>query len=153
MCFTSNARAEQNLQMADRVVVYKSQRILKLIANDKVIKEYSVSLGRNPIGHKQQQGDSRTPEGRYTLDYRNPHSRFYRSLHISYPNKEDRTRAQRQGVNPGGDIFLHGQPNGSAASSTWIKHDWTDGCIAVSNDAMNDIWLRLRNGTEIIIHP
>lgn len=144
----------QTADSVDKVVVYKSKRILKLLAGAKVVKEYPISLGQNPKGHKQQQGDSRTPEGQYTIDYRNPNSRFYLSLHITYPNSRDRARARKKGVNPGGDIFIHGLPGGSTTRAAFYAQvDWTDGCIAVSNEAMRDIWKRVRNGTIILIQP
>lgn len=151
VCFPLHAETEY---IVDKVVVYKSKRILKLLAGEKVVKEYRVSLGQNPKGHKQQQGDSRTPEGQYTLDYRNPNSRFYLSLHISYPNSQDRAQAHGKGTNPGGDIFIHGLPGGSTVGALYYQQvDWTDGCIAVSNAAMLDIWRRVRNGTRILILP
>lgn len=141
-------------QMADTVVVYKSERKLVLFSNGRIIRHYSISLGQNPIGHKQQLGDSRTPEGKYHIDYRNSKSRFFLSLHISYPNENDRARARRNGVNPGGDIFIHGLPNGQGSMSSLYKNiDWTDGCIAVSNRDMREIWRLVKNNTSIIINP
>ena len=142
------------LSKIDEVLVYKSQRLMKLMAGKTVVAQYRISLGANPIGHKQQQGDSRTPQGQYSIDYRNPHSRFYRSLHISYPNKHDRALARRRGVSPGGDIYIHGLPNGQGALAAVYSYiDWTDGCIAVSNSAMRVIWQRVKNGTPIRILP
>jgi murein L,D-transpeptidase YafK len=119
-----------------------------------VLKKYRVALGRQPVGNKVRQGDSRTPEGRYVLDRRNPHSKFHRSIHISYPNAKDLASAKRLGVPPGGDIFLHGLPNGQG----WIgaahrTADWTDGRIAVTDQEIEEIWSLVPNGTPIVIHP
>ena len=99
-------------QTADRVLVIKSKERLYLIRNDEDFASYHVVFGANPKGHKQQQGDERTPEGHYTLGYKNAHSSFYKSIHISYPNREDRIRAREHGIRPGGDIMIHGQANG-----------------------------------------
>lgn len=141
-------------KIADRVLVLKSARKLFLLAGDRTLRSYTVSLGQTPIGHKQQEGDSKTPEGFYTLDYRNPDSQFHRSIHISYPSPADRERALRRGVSPGGDIMIHGLPNGKG----WIgaehaKYDWTEGCIAVTNDEMDEIWAMVEDGTPIEIRP
>jgi len=121
---------------------------------DKVLKTYQVALGGEPVGPKTHQGDHKTPEGTYVLDHRNPHSQFYRSIHISYPNSQDRTRARKQHASPGGDIFLHGLPNGYS----WIgknhrRKDWTDGCIAVTDEEMDEIWRLVPDGTPIDIRP
>jgi len=139
---------------ADRVIVFKKERRLILMHGTEALREYKVALGGEPLGRKVQEGDHKTPEGHYTLDRRNPHSRFYRSIHISYPDAEDRARAIKLGASPGGDIFVHGLPNGFG----WIgaSHrgkDWTDGCIAVTNEEMNEIWNAVADGTEIEIRP
>ena len=141
----------------DRVVVYKARRKLYLCRGDSLLKGYGIALGKNPAGHKQREGDSRTPEGRYVLDWRNTKSRYYRSLHISYPNEQDKERAQKQGVSPGGAIMIHGYPEG-ASRSMWSRYwflgrDWTDGCVAVSNEAMDEIWKAVSDGTVIEIYP
>ena len=138
----------------DRVVVYKSQRKMVLLAGGKEVKSYLVALGGDPTGAKQRQGDHRTPEGRYTLDFRNPQSRYYKSLHISYPNSQDALEAKKRGISPGGDVMLHGLPKGYG----WMgsKHrlqDWTDGCIAVTNQEMDEIWKLVHVGTPIEIKP
>lgn len=139
---------------ATRVVVFKQARLLHLLHGDRVIRTYRVALGREPVGPKQRQGDGRTPEGTYVLDWRNANSAFYRSIHISYPNAEDRARAQRLGVNPGGDIVLHGLPNGWGwLGAAHLRHDWTLGCIAVSNEEMDEIWRLVPDGTPIEINP
>jgi len=113
-----------------------------------------VSLGRNPRDHKVEEGDGRTPEGRYTLDWRNPNSRFYRAIHISYPNARDRARAAELGVDPGGSVMLHGLPNGlEDIGRSHVGKDWTDGCIAVTNQEMDEIWEKTPDGTPIEIIP
>ena len=139
---------------ADRVLVLKGARKLMLMAGDRTIKTYTVSLGRTPVGHKQRQGDGKTPEGVYTLDYRNPNSQYYRSIHISYPRPQDLAHARKLGVSAGGDIMIHGLPNGKG----WIgkdhaRFDWTEGCIAVTNEEMDEIWAMVDDGTRIEIRP
>lgn len=139
---------------ADAVLVEKSKRKMYLIHDGQKYKEYSISLGDNPIGHKQEEGDEKTPEGEYVIDYRNPNSRYHLSLHISYPNKQDKKSAEKRGVSPGGDIFIHGLPNGTGLFPFAFKNrDWTDGCIAVSNDEIKEIWRLVKNGTPIKILP
>jgi murein L,D-transpeptidase YafK len=138
----------------DRVVVIKHEHRLTLLEHGKSLKEYKVALGGSPSGPKTRLGDHKTPEGLYTLDHRNPHSQFYRSIHISYPNALDRSRAQKSGLAPGGDVMLHGLPNGYG----WIgrghrARDWTDGCIAVTNEEMDEIWKLVPDGTPIEIRP
>jgi murein L,D-transpeptidase YafK len=134
---------------ADEVLVDKSDRQLQLLRKGEVIATFPVALGFAPEGHKTQQGDGRTPEGRYVLDWRNPKSRFYLSLHVSYPNAADRAQAAARGVSPGGDIFIHGTP-WLATVAGW---DWTLGCIAVSNADMDTIWASVADGTPIVIRP
>jgi murein L,D-transpeptidase YafK len=141
----------------DRVAVYKKKRMLQLCRGDSVLKVYQIALGKEPQGHKTREGDSRTPEGRYVLDWRNPESRYHLSIHISYPSDKDKKRADSLGVEPGGDIMIHGYPEGVSASM-WSRYwflgrDWTDGCIAVSNEAMEEIWGSVENGTMIDIYP
>ena len=139
---------------ADRVVVSKKAHTLTLLDHGKVLKEYKVALGGDPIGPKTRQGDHKTPEGTYTLDHRNERSQFYRSIHISYPNAEDRARAHKLGVSPGGDVMIRGLPNhyGWLASAHRAR-DWTDGCIAVTNEEIDEIWRAVPNGTPIEIRP
>jgi murein L,D-transpeptidase YafK len=142
------------IQKADEVVVYKSQSLMQLKRNGRVLKSYKVVFGENPRGHKVRQGDERTPEGRYTLDWKNPKSRFYRSIHISYPNAQDKARARRLGVNPGGDIMIHGiKPQWKGMESYLTKMNWTDGCIAVTNREMDEIWAMVDTPTPISIYP
>ena len=142
------------LPKADLVIVIKSKRKLYLIRKGKVIREYRVVLGPHPKGSKRRQGDGRTPEGRYILDYKNAHSKFYKSIHISYPNKADRERARKAHVNPGGSIMIHGQKNGWGWASFIVQHfNWTNGCIAVTNREMDEIWEAVKVGTPIEIRP
>ena len=138
----------------DLVRVGKFERRMELVSGDKVVRSYAVALGANPIGHKRQQGDERTPEGRYVLDWRNPGSSYYRSIHISYPNADDVAAAKRAGVDPGGMIMIHGQPNGYGWWSWLVQmFDWTNGCIAVTDEEMAEIWQMVENGTPIEINP
>jgi murein L,D-transpeptidase YafK len=123
---------------ADKVLVLKSERRLLLMKGDEVLKIYIVSLG-NPVGRKIRQGDRKTPEGSYVLDRHNTHSDYYESIHISYPNAEDVARARKLGVAPGGNVFLHGVPNGFKGSGEGLG-DWTDGCISLLNSDMDEIW-------------
>ncbi len=148
------AFAEQDGWKADRVVVDKSDRVLHLVRGGQVLRSYPVSLGGRPEGHKQEEGDLRTPEGDYMLDWRNPTSDFYMSIHVSYPNDRDLRRARAAGRDPGGMIMIHGLPNDSQPTRTdYLGEDWTDGCIAVSNQAMIDIWLSVEDNTPITILP
>lgn len=139
---------------ADRVLVLKSARILELLDHDKVIRTYKIALGGDPIGPKTHQGDHKTPEGIYVLDSRNSHSHFYKAIHISYPNEHDRAAARRAGVPPGGNVYLHGLPNGYGwiGASHRLK-DWTDGCIAATDQQMDEIWAAVSDGTPIEIRP
>lgn len=132
-----------------KIEVFKSQRIMKVYAGRRVLKTYNVDLGFGARGHKQVEGDGRTPEGRYTIDRRNPNSSFYLSLGISYPNAQDRAYARSIGKSPGGDIFIHGQPNISGKRGD----DWTAGCIAVKNGEMRQLYAMVKNGTVIDIFP
>ncbi|OJW51024.1 MAG: hypothetical protein BGO67_11860 [Alphaproteobacteria bacterium 41-28] len=138
----------------DKVVVHKSKRTLTLVSQGKVTKSYKIALGGSPVGHKQQMGDNKTPEGGYVLDWRNLKSAYYKSFHISYPNQEDRIEARQKGVSPGGDIFLHGLPKSfSFLGKFHHLYDWTLGCIAVSNDEIDEILELVRDGTPIEIWP
>ncbi len=138
----------------DRVVVKKSQNKLYLMKGSYPYKEYDIALGKNPIGHKVQEGDHRTPEGRYYLNYKNERSKFYRSINITYPNERDIARAQRRGVSPGDDIVLHGMPNELGNITTPISpKNWTQGCIAVRNHEIDEIWSLVALDTPIDIYP
>ena len=132
----------------------KSQRTLTLLSDDQVLKTYQVALGSHPVSAKTQQGDGKTPEGHYVLDRRNPKSKFHLSLHVSYPDAADVARARKLGVAPGGDIFLHGLLGGWGwLGSQHRRWDWTDGCIAVTNSEIEEIWRAVPDGTPIEIKP
>ncbi|MEM9404326.1 MAG: L,D-transpeptidase family protein [Pseudomonadota bacterium] len=140
--------------VADLVVVEKQKRKLHLIKNGEPFRTFDVALGIAPVGDKEREGDFKTPEGRYLLDARNPDSDFFLSIHVSYPNAEDRREAREKGVDPGGQIMIHGQPNAPSYSPAFYKSaDWTNGCIAVSNSDMIDIWLMTPNNIPIEIRP
>ena len=137
---------------ADRILVIKSTHTMTLYAGGQVLKVYHIWLGRGRGSAKQQQGDNETPEGLYTIIGRNAHSAAYLSLHISYPNATDRERARKLGVDPGGDIMIHGLPPGN----DWVKPgqqlaDWTYGCIALTDAEMDEVWKLVPNGTPIEI--
>ena len=137
---------------ADKVIVLKHERKLLLIKGNEVLKTYSVSLGGNPVGFKIMEGDRRTPEGNYVLDRHNAHSQYYKSIHISYPNAEDVARARKLGVSPGGELYIHGLPNDFHGDSEALG-DWTEGCIAVTNAEIDEIWRAVADGTPIEIKP
>jgi murein L,D-transpeptidase YafK len=143
-----SAAATAEPSKATRIHVDKSERVLKLIRDGEPFRTYPVALGDNPRGHKLFEGDERTPEGLYLIDGRNPNSGYYLSLSISYPNSRDIARARSRGLDPGGQIMIHGTPNPSQR-----RTDWTDGCIAVSNAAMDEIWRLVDEGTLIEITP
>jgi murein L,D-transpeptidase YafK len=149
-CLSDATAAER----VDLVHVDKSERRMSLLSNGKVLRSYRIALGANPIGHKLQEGDERTPEGRYVLDWRNPNSCCMRSLHVSYPNAADKAAARRLGVDPGGMIMIHGQVNGFGWWGWLIQlFDWTNGCIAVTDAEMLEIWDMVQVGTPIEIDP
>ena len=138
----------------DRVVVYKHERKLVLLSQGKELRSYKVALGSEPVGPKIRHGDHRTPERVYVLDSRNANSHFYKAFHISYPNSADIAAAKKLGVSPGGDIMLHGLPKEYAwVGKAHLLHDWTDGCIAVTNEEIDEIWKLVSVGTPIEIKP
>lgn len=139
---------------ADEVIVHKTSRRLELLREGAVVASYRVALGLDPQGHKQREGDFRTPEGRYSLVRRNANSDFFLSIQISYPNSEDVRQAHRHGWQPGGSIMIHGLPNRPRhPPEYYATRDWTDGCIAVTNSDMVEIWLMTRRDTPIDIRP
>ncbi len=140
-------------QQADKIIVRKAARELQLLRGDEVLRTYRIALGGAPEGHKLQEGDQRTPVGNYVIDWRNPRSMAHLSLHISYPNEQDVLRAKEANVAPGGNIMIHGLPNGWGALGA-IHHlwDWTDGCVAVTNSEMQEIWSLVPNGTPISLY-
>jgi L,D-peptidoglycan transpeptidase YkuD (ErfK/YbiS/YcfS/YnhG family) len=150
----AHPRRISTIAKADRVLVLKHQHILQLTHNGQVVKAYKVALGGSPVGPKTQQGDHKTPEGVYVLDSRNSRSQFYKSLHISYPNATQRAAAKKRGVSPGGDVFVHGlPPRYRSVGAAHRLYDWTDGCIAVTDGEMDEIWLAVADGTPIEIRP
>ena len=139
---------------ADRVVVKKSQRLLFLFKDNQILHRFEIALGDEPEGHKLEEGDWRTPEGLYVIDWRNPRSRFYKSLHISYPNERDIRESAAQGVDPGGMIMIHGLPPEAVSNpENYVGLDWTDGCIALRNEDMDIVWSAVDDGTPIEILP
>lgn len=143
-------------QSVVEIQVFKSERRMELLDKyGNVVRSYRIALGKNPLGHKQYEGDGRTPEGTYLINARNPNSDFYLSLRISYPSAKDRAEAKKRGHKPGGDIFIHGMPNGKG----WMwwkyntKSDWTNGCIAVSDKDIKEMWELIADKTPITIRP
>ncbi len=142
------------MEQADHILIVKSARTMTLLRHGKVLKTYKVALGATPLGAKAMQGDHKTPEGDYVIDEKKAHSRFHLALHISYPNAADRQRARSMGVNPGGDVEIHGLP----AQYAWVgtlhaQHDWTDGCVAVTNAEIEEIWGLAPVGISVEIKP
>ena len=138
----------------DRILVLKKEHRLLLLSGDQIVKTYSVALGSGGLAPKRRQGDDKTPEGFYRIDYRNPTSRFHLALHISYPDETDREKARKRGVSPGGDIMIHGL--GSEFKSLGTKHysyDWTAGCIAVTDSEIEEIWQLVPDRTPVDIRP
>ncbi len=143
-----------SLPKIDLVVVSKSQYSLSLFSQQRLVKRFWVAIGANLQGPKQQAGDRRTPEGVYLLDYKKTDTAYYKAIHISYPNEQDRARAQSLGVDPGGMILIHGQPNGTPLSGAGLQSsNWTDGCIALLNRDMDELWQAVEPGTLIQILP
>jgi murein L,D-transpeptidase YafK len=146
--------AAAETKTADRIVVEKSNRSMKLMRGDEVLKTYKVALGHQPVGAKQRAGDHKTPEGNYIIDSKNRQSRFHWALHISYPNTADRERARKLGVDPGGNIEIHGLESKFAwMGSLHRGMDWTDGCIAVTNAEIEELWPMVPVGTPLQILP
>ena len=146
--FLSNAAFSD----VDLVKVKKSENRMYLLDGDTVIREFHVALGGDPIGHKQQEGDQKTPEGVYTLDYKKEDSSYYRAMHINYPNAQDKAKAEKLGVSPGGLIMVHGQRNRLGWLSTITQQfNWTDGCIALTNSEMDEFMSLVNVGTKIEI--
>jgi murein L,D-transpeptidase YafK len=138
----------------DSILVLKRDHVLELLSDGKVVRGYRVALGRGGLAAKEREGDERTPEGHYLIDARNSESRFYKALHISYPDANDRKRAAKLGVSPGGAIMIHGLPNGLG----WVGaaqrfYDWTSGCVAVTDAQMDEIWRVVPVGTPVEIRP
>jgi murein L,D-transpeptidase YafK len=140
--------------IADKVLVEKGKRQLHLLKNNQPFRTFQIALGSAPEGDKEREGDQKTPEGQYYLDLRNSDSDFFLSIRVSYPNSVDRAAASQKGIDPGGQIMIHGQPNMPIYSKSYYSsEDWTNGCIAVSNSDMIDIWLMTPNNVPIEIVP
>ncbi|MEP3050573.1 MAG: L,D-transpeptidase family protein [Erythrobacter sp.] len=149
--YTSRSSGEVGQRLADYLIVDKSSRLLVAYNNGRPLRIYrGLQFGDAPAGHKRFQGDERTPEGVYTVHTRNPNSSYHLSLRIDYPNSSDRAFASQYGRSPGGDIFIHGQPNGATRR---MRGDWTDGCIALSNAEIEELWRLVPDGTPIEIRP
>jgi murein L,D-transpeptidase YafK len=148
------AHAVEDIATADRVVVRKAEHKLFLYSGDHLLGEYKVQLGLSPSGQKEREHDFRTPEGRYFLARRNPRSEFFLAIQVSYPNKEDELRARKNRWAPGGSIMIHGFPNQPKHPATYYaSNDWTDGCIALSNSDMVEVWMRTQDNIPIDIYP
>ena len=153
-CTATSVVADAGWSMADRILVKKSERKLYLLHQGEILREFEINLGLVPDGDKVEEGDFRTPEGSYMLEGKNLDSEYFLSIKISYPEFNDTKLAQSSGVNPGGNIMIHGQPNNPRKSRSYYEnYDWTDGCIAVSNTDMIDIWLMTEDNTPIEILP
>lgn len=153
LLFSTAFCSTASFAQVDLVRVDKSKRVMALIDDGHVVTQFNISLGASPEGHKQEEGDERTPEGKYFLNYIKEDSAYYRAMHISYPNKNDQSRAGQLGEDPGGFIMVHGQKNGFGWLS-WVTQnfDWTDGCIAITNSEMDDFIQKVQVGTPIEIH-
>jgi murein L,D-transpeptidase YafK len=139
---------------ADHVVVHKSERKLYLYSGDRLLGQYKVELGLSPVGQKEREHDFRTPEGHYFLERRNTRSDFFLAIQVSYPNKNDELRARKNRWAPGGSIMIHGLPNTLKHSAEYYaRNDWTDGCIALSNSDMVEVWMRTQDNIPIDIYP
>ena len=151
---TAPLSKSQNIK-ADLVTVVKSERKMYLSCKGKILKTYKIALGGNPVGHKKVQGDQKTPEGYYRLDYFKPNSSYYKALHISYPNTKDYQNARKAGKSPGGLIMIHGQPNNKKIKKSFFsrQNDWTAGCIALNNNEMDEVLKFVKVGTHILIKP
>ena len=148
------ASAPAEMGKADRILILKSERKLTLYRENRPLKTYLVALGGSPVGDKQCQGDQRTPEGTYRIELKNPASRFHLSLRVSYPDATDRAEARRKGCSPGGDIMIHGLGKGFAYLGKLHRTtDWTLGCVAVTNEEIEEIWAAVDVGTAVEIRP
>lgn len=138
----------------DKLVVIKHKRVLKVYSGGEVIKTYPVALGRNPVGDKEYEGDKRTPEGVYIINGKNPGSGYHKNLGISYPNAADRTEAKRKNLDPGGEVKIHGLKNGRGYIGRFHRFtDWTAGCVALTDEEIDELYANVAIGTPIIIKP
>lgn len=154
ICLDPAVARAGDFPIAEKVVVEKAKRKLHLMRAGLAFRTFNIALGIEPVGDKEREGDQKTPEGRYSLDIRHADSDFFLAIHISYPSSKDREYARRLGYDPGGAIMIHGQPNKPTFSAAYYRtQDWTNGCIALSNSDMIDIWLMTESGTPIEILP
>ena len=150
----SQAAQQPAPQKADSILILKKDHVMELLAGGKVIRSYKVALGQGGLAPKVRQGDARTPEGHYIIDARYAASQYHKALHISYPNAEDRKRAAKLGVSPGGSILIHGLPNGKGyIGAAHRLYDWTLGCIAVTDEEIDEVWNMVPVGTPVEIRP
>ncbi|MCH1930614.1 L,D-transpeptidase family protein [Shewanella sp. A25] len=151
---TPQVLASSGIGKVDLVVITKSESNMALLRDGKVLKQYRIAMGDLPTGHKIKEGDQRTPQGRYILDYKKADSAYYKSIHISYPNEEDKLRAKALGIKPGGMIMIHGQnPRSPLPPEQAQQYNWTNGCIAITNAEMDELWKAVDPGTPIEIWP
>lgn len=150
LCWPTLTMAK-TMPLADHIVIYKSQRRLQLYQHDKLLASYPISLGRDPVNPKRRRNDTRTPEGEYKITFHTRHSTYTAALGISYPNKQDKARAQAAHVDPGDNIEIHGMPPNAALQQRLRGKDWTAGCIALSNHDMNEVYTRTRDGARVTI--
>ena len=155
LCFVIGPAASLAAEVSvDKLLILKQERRLEVISDDEIIRSYRVALGRKPIGHKRQQGDQRTPEGIYTIDWRHESPKFNLSLHLDYPNLKDQATAYQRGLDPGGMIMIHGTPIDDEYPEWYFEGlDWTDGCIALDNRDMRELWELVPDGTLVEIRP
>jgi murein L,D-transpeptidase YafK len=148
------AQQPKPAEKADAILILKKDHLLELLRNGKVIRTYKVALGTGGLAPKEREGDGRTPEGHYIIDSRNAASHYHKALHISYPNAEDRKRAAKLGVSPGGAVMIHGLPNGmEQIGAAHRLYDWTLGCVAVTDEEIDEIWNLVPDGTPVEIRP
>lgn len=151
---TAQQKPAPTAEKADSILILKKDHVLELLKGGKIIRTYKVALGTGGLAPKQREGDARTPEGRYVIDSRNEHSAYHRALHISYPSEDDRKRAAKLGVSPGGAVMIHGLPNGKGfIGPAHRMYDWTLGCIAVTDEEIEEIWNLVPIGTPVEIRP
>jgi murein L,D-transpeptidase YafK len=146
--------SDRNPEKADHILILKKDHVMELVAGGKIIRTYKVALGQGGLAPKEREGDARTPEGHYVIDARYEHSAYHKALHVSYPDAADRKRAAKLGISPGGAIMIHGLPNGKG----WVggRHrlfDWTLGCIAVTDEEIDEVWTLVPVGTPVEIRP
>ncbi len=150
----SPARSPSPEFRADTILIVKHERKLYLLRDNYLLASYRIALGLSPTGAKEHQWDFRTPEGSYVIDFRREHSHYYKALHISYPSRDDLKRSSAQHMHPGGDIFIHGEPNQPTKPASYYKtRDWTNGCIALSDEDLQEVWDLTEGQTTVVIVP